>query len=61
MGTTLKLERIEKLAPRKTLGEFHDRFGNKVTMYGAGNGLNGYGIILFDTKAGNGVAVSPHE
>lgn len=31
-------------------GEFHDRFGNKVTMYGAGNGLNGYGIILFDTK-----------
>ncbi len=31
-------------------GEFHDRFGNKVTMLGAGNGLNGYGIILFDTK-----------
>lgn len=35
-------------APANT-GEFHDRFGNKVTMYGAGNGLNGYGIILFDT------------
>lgn len=28
-------------------GQFHDRFGNKVTMYGAGNGLNGYGIVLF--------------
>ncbi len=36
-------------APENT-GEFHDRFGNKVTMYGAGNGLNGYGIILFDTE-----------
>ena len=36
-------------APENT-GQFHDRFGNKVTMYGAGNGLNGYGIILFDTK-----------
>ena len=36
-------------APKNT-GQFHDRFGNKVTMYGAGNGLNGYGIILFDTK-----------
>ena len=36
-------------APENT-GEFHDRFGNKVTMYGAGNGLNGYGIILFDTR-----------
>ena len=36
-------------APENT-GEFHDRFGNKVTMHGAGNGLNGYGIILFDTK-----------
>jgi phosphodiesterase/alkaline phosphatase D-like protein len=36
-------------APKNT-GEFHDRFGNKVTMYGAGNGLNGYGIALFDTK-----------
>ena len=35
-------------APENT-GEFHDRFGNKITMYGAGNGLNGYGIILFDT------------
>ena len=35
-------------APKNT-GEFHDRFGNKVTMYGAGNGLNGYGIVLFDT------------
>lgn len=35
-------------APRNT-GEFHDRFGNKITMYGAGNGLNGYGIVLFDT------------
>lgn len=34
-------------APRNT-GEFHDRFGNKITMYGAGNGLNGYGIVLFD-------------
>ena len=31
-------------------GEFHDRFGNKVTMYGAGNGLNGYGIVLFDVE-----------
>lgn len=36
-------------APANT-GQFTDRFGNKVTMYGAGNGLNGYGIILFDTK-----------
>ena len=36
-------------APENT-GQFHDRFGNKVTMYGAGNGLNGYGIILFDPK-----------
>ncbi len=35
-------------APENT-GEFEDRFGNKITMYGAGNGLNGYGIILFDT------------
>lgn len=35
-------------SPENT-GNFHDRFGNKVTMYGAGNGLNGYGIILFDT------------
>ena len=35
-------------APENT-GEFEDRFGNKVTMHGAGNGLNGYGIILFDT------------
>lgn len=35
-------------APENT-GEFHDRFGNKITMYGAGNGLNGYGIVLFDT------------
>ena len=34
-------------APKNT-GQFHDRFGNKVTMYGAGNDLNGYGIILFD-------------
>ncbi|MDF1756585.1 MAG: alkaline phosphatase D family protein [Verrucomicrobiales bacterium] len=36
-------------APENT-GQFHDRFGNKVTMYGAGNGFNGYGIILFDNK-----------
>ncbi|MDF1861223.1 MAG: alkaline phosphatase D family protein [Verrucomicrobiales bacterium] len=36
-------------APEDT-GEFEDRFGNKITMYGAGNGLNGYGIILFDTR-----------
>lgn len=36
-------------APKNT-GEFYDRFGNKVTMYGAGNGLNGYGIALFDTE-----------
>ncbi len=36
-------------APRNT-GQFHDRFGNKITMYGAGNGLNGYGIVLFDTE-----------
>jgi hypothetical protein len=36
-------------APENT-GEFQDRFGNKITMYGAGNGLNGYGIILFDTE-----------
>lgn len=36
-------------APENT-GEFHDRFGNKITMFGAGNGLNGYGIILFDTE-----------
>ena len=34
----------------KNTGQFHDRFGNKVTMYGAGNGLNGYGLILFDTQ-----------
>lgn len=34
-------------APANT-GEFHDRFGNKITVYGAGNDLNGYGIILFD-------------
>ena len=39
----------EPSAPENT-GQFHDRFGNKVTMYGAGNGLNGYGIILFDTR-----------
>lgn len=39
----------EPNAPEST-GQFHDRFGNKVTMYGAGNGLNGYGIILFDTE-----------
>lgn len=31
-------------------GRFLDRFGNRMTVYGAGNGLNGYGIILFDTK-----------
>ena len=31
-------------APENT-GESHDRFGNKVTMSGADNGLNGYGII----------------
>lgn len=37
-------------APTST-GEFQDRFGNKVTMYGAGNGLNGYGIVLFNTEA----------
>lgn len=36
-------------APDNT-GEFHDRFGNKITMYGTGNGLNGYGIVLFDTS-----------
>ncbi len=36
-------------APENT-GEFHDRFGNKITMMGAGNGLNGYGILLFDTE-----------
>lgn len=36
-------------APTNT-GEFHDRFGNKITMYGAGNGLNGYGIVVFDTQ-----------
>jgi len=36
-------------APENT-GEFHDRFGNKVTMYGAANGLNGYGIVVFDPK-----------
>ena len=35
-------------APENT-GEFHDRFGNKITMYGVGNGMNGYGIVLFDT------------
>ena len=42
-------ENREPEAPTNT-GEFHDRFGNKITMYGAGNGLNGYGIVLFDTK-----------
>ncbi len=31
-------------------GQFHDRFGNKVTIYGAGNGLNGYGLIFFDSQ-----------
>ncbi|MDB4809913.1 alkaline phosphatase D family protein [bacterium] len=35
----------------ETTGEFKDRFGNKVTMYGAGNGLNGYGIVLFDAES----------
>ena len=39
-----------KLGAPENTGEFHDRFGNKITMYGAGNGLNGYGLILFDTK-----------
>lgn len=42
-------ENREPGAPENT-GEFHDRFGNRVTMYGAGNGLNGYGIVLFDTE-----------
>ena len=41
-------ENREPGAPENT-GEFHDRFGNKITMYGAGNGLNGYGIVVFDT------------
>lgn len=36
-------------APRDT-GEFYDRFGNKITVYGAGNDLNGYGIILFSPE-----------
>lgn len=31
-------------------GEFLDRFGNKMTVYGAGNGLNGYGMIIFDQQ-----------
>lgn len=39
----------EPNAPEST-GQFEDRFGNKMTVYGAGNGLNGYAIILFDTK-----------
>ncbi len=34
-------------SPENT-GQFHDRFGNKMTVYGAGNGLNGYGMIIFD-------------
>lgn len=42
-------ENREPGAPEDT-GEFHDRFGNRITMYGAGNGLNGYGIVLFDTS-----------
>lgn len=36
-------------APAYT-GEHTDRFGNKVTVYGAENGLNGYGLIVFDQK-----------
>lgn len=34
-------------SPENT-GQFLDRFGNKMTVYGAGNGLNGYGMIIFD-------------
>ena len=32
----------------KNTGQFHDRFGNKVTVHGAGNGINGYAMILLD-------------
>ena len=32
----------------KNTGQFHDRFGNKVTVHGAGNGINGYAMIHFD-------------
>ena len=46
----LEVGRNREPGTPENTGEFHDRFGNKVTMYGAGNGLNGYGIILFDTK-----------
>ncbi|MEO0413784.1 MAG: alkaline phosphatase D family protein [Verrucomicrobiota bacterium] len=50
-----KWEPLEEGANREAgtpenTGQFQDRFGNKVTMYGAGNGFNGYGMILFDTK-----------
>lgn len=36
-------------SPENT-GEYHDRFGNKLTVYGAANGLNGYGMITFNQK-----------
>ena len=29
----------------KNTGQFHDRFGNKVTVHGAGNGINGYAMM----------------
>lgn len=30
-------------------GKFLDRFGNRITMEAAANGINGYGMIVFDT------------
>ena len=31
-------------------GNHHDRFGNKLTVAGTADGLNGYGMVLFDKK-----------
>jgi len=31
-------------------GEYLDRFGNKMTVNAAANGLNGYGMMIFDQK-----------
>lgn len=29
-------------------GNYHDRFGNKLTLVAKADGLQGYGMILFD-------------
>lgn len=36
-------------APEYT-GKFLDRFGNRITIEAAANGINGYGMIVFDTS-----------